>query len=68
MEKEIKIEEFENKTIISFLNFSKEEEDNIKKLLLIFLDLGRLILLRSLSHARNNIFNKFSFRLFSFLF
>jgi hypothetical protein len=36
MEKEIKIEEFENKTIISFLNFSKEEEDIITKITLDF--------------------------------
>lgn len=36
MEKDIKIEKFENKTIISFLNFTKEEEKIISEISLDF--------------------------------
>ena len=36
MEKDIKIEEYEGRIVISFLNFSKEEEDIMTKIALDF--------------------------------
>lgn len=49
MEKDIKIENFENKTIISFLNFTKEEEKIISE---ISLDFFRS---RGIAHLSQNL-------------